>query len=62
MEDKQAMGARANSCAVHNNKLAHDVVAAVTATSFQEQEGEDTMVAAVHPMGTAAVSATVPSW
>jgi hypothetical protein len=28
----------------HNRKLAHDVVAAVTATSLQDQEGEDTSV------------------
>ncbi len=49
MADKQAMGARADLFAAHNSKQAHDVVAAVAAAPLLEQEGEDTMVAAVRP-------------
>ncbi len=62
MTHKQWVHARTDCFAAHDNKLANDVVAAVDATSLQEQEGEDTSVAAVCPTGTLAVSATVPSW
>jgi hypothetical protein len=47
MEDKQALGARADLFAAHNSKQAHDVVAAVAAVSSPEQEGEETTVAAI---------------
>jgi hypothetical protein len=58
MADKQATGAKTDCFAAHNCKLAHDVMAAVTATSLQEQEGEDTtVVAEVRPTGTAAAAA-----
>ena len=49
MADKNALGTRANSFAPHNSKLAHDMVKVVAAVSLQEQEGEDTMVAAARP-------------
>jgi hypothetical protein len=46
--DKQALGARADLFAYHNSKHAHDLVAAVAASSLQEQ-GEEPTVAAVRP-------------
>jgi hypothetical protein len=47
MADKQALRAGAGLFAAHNSKQAHDVVAAVAAVSSPEQEGEETMVAAI---------------
>ncbi len=49
MADKQALGARVDLFAAHKSKQAHDVVAAVAAAPPLDQEGEDTMVAAVRP-------------
>ncbi len=49
MADKQALGTRADLFAAHNSKQAHDVVAAVAASSSPEQEGEETTVAAICP-------------
>jgi hypothetical protein len=49
MADKQALGAGGDLFAAHNSKHAHDVVAVVAAVSLLEQEGEETMVAAVPP-------------
>ncbi len=49
MADKQALGAMADLFAAHNSKQAHDVVAAVANGSSPEQEGEETMVAAICP-------------
>jgi hypothetical protein len=46
MMDKQALGAIAGLFTAHNSKHAHDVVAAVAASSLQEQ-GEEPTVAAV---------------
>ncbi|MFN9910626.1 MAG: hypothetical protein ACK56F_31705, partial [bacterium] len=43
------MGARADLCAAHNSKQAHDVVAGVAAVSSPDQEGEETTVAAIRP-------------
>jgi hypothetical protein len=47
MADKQALGARADLLATHNSKQAHNVVAAGAAVPSPEQEGEETMVAAI---------------
>ncbi len=49
MADKQALGTRADLCATHNSKEAHDVVAAVAAISSPEQEVEETTEAAIRP-------------
>jgi hypothetical protein len=46
--DKQALGARADLLVSHNSKHAHNVLAAVAASPFQEQ-GEEPTVEAVRP-------------